>query len=272
MNYNLNPSASIGVTIGVFFIIITGTALLARLLNNRIKIENRRGELSQHAEKTLGPIAASLAFLIGFCITIAWGGISAGQVQVEAEATAAKQLVWALDMRTEEQARAGTDPRSVTVLASLLELLRVQDAEDRQALASTSILEVPSTVKMADLQRSLHGIILDPKTNPAQSSALQQASSEIASARGELHAISRRALPPLLKFLVLMNGLLLAAVMGMALSTTRRPVLLVAWSFVVCLSISIVFLLDHPLTGPLGVSTQPLVDVVTWINTIALAK
>ena len=260
-----------GVTIAVFFVIITGTALLARRLHSRIKDTVRREDLSEHAEKTLGPIAASLAFLIGFAITITWGGISAGQAQVEAEATAAKQIVWALEMQAPHGSQEAVDQRSVAVLTQLVNLLTVQDEEDRKMIPSGNVERLASTMKLSELETTVHAIILDPKTNPAKSSALQTAASEIASAKGELLAISRRELPVLLKLLILVNGLLLAAVMGMALATTKRPVLLIAWSFVVSLSISIVFMLDHPLTGPLGVSTQPLMDVVEWINSVASA-
>ena len=254
------------VSLPLCFLLVFGTAVLARVVLLRHKDPERRAELQTHAEKVLTPVSASLAFLIGFCITITWGGVSAGQSEVEATAAAAREIVWAQQLETPGTSGAISEADSGRLTEGLVAFLTALGTQDNAAFQNADVEVLPSMVALRAFERDVHRVITAKNVNPVQVSALESASIAMAAAHAEIIAISRRALPPMLTALVILNAVLLGMVMGMSMAGVRRPILMVAWCFVTALAICVVLQLDRPFDGSISVSLEPVSDVAYWIS------
>ena len=58
--------------------------------------------------------------------------------------------------------------------------------------------------------------------------------------------------------LLIASAVLLAIVIGMSTVTVHRPVLLVGWSLVAAIALSVVMTLDYPFSGDISVDLTPL--------------
>ena len=250
----------------VTFLIILGTAFVARVLLLRHRDPERRVELQSHADKVLTPISASLAFLIGFCITITATSLNTGQTHVEGTAGAAREVIWAQDLDVPGSPGAISVADSEDLSRGLVAFLDALATQDSAGFQSDQVVVMPSTIALRAFEKDVYRVLKTGGVNATQASALESAAVALATAHAEIIAVSRRALPPLLTALMFVTALLLAVVMGMSMAGVRRPVLMVAWCFVTALSVCVVLQLDRPFNGTISVNLEPISDVSTWIT------
>lgn len=248
------------------FLVVFGAAVIARLLLLRHKDPERRAELQSHADKVLTPISASLALLIGFCITITWNGVSVGQSEVETTAAAAREIIWAEELDTPGTPGAITADDAAALTRGLVNFLNALSTQDSAGFQSANVADLPSMLALRAFEKDVHRVVTSTGINATQADALESAAVSLTAAHAEIIAVSRRALPHLLTVLVLLNAVILGIVMGMSMAGVRRPFLMFAWCLVVALSMCVVMQLDRPFDGSVSVSFEPVSDVASWLS------
>jgi hypothetical protein len=211
-------------------------------------------------------VAASLALLVGFAITITWGGVSAAQSATEAEAVAARQIGWSIVLNTGETYANLPEAEAQQALRDLVTLLEVTSQPNAQALVSTTTEHDPVDLALRAFQRSVRQLTYNAKVQPVQSGSIQSAADAVAAAEADTNAIAQRRLPALFIFLILITAVLLAALQGICLVSKPRPWAALAWAGVVALSITVVLQMDSPFTGDISVNRESLADVAAWIS------
>lgn len=238
----------------VWFLIFAGMTLAVRVVARRRFPEERLRQFSMQADSVMGlAISALFAILVGFCINLTWGGIVEGQTLVEKETAAAEQVILYAEALPDSAA-------SKAILSQTKQFLVAAGQDDRPYLVSGDVVELPSKVALGALQRT---ILQTAEAAPATAAAtpLVGAAKDLVSAHVEAVALSRRALPPLVAILLIVNGLVLAFTMGLGLAWTKRPWLSVLWSIVAALAVAAVLTLDFPYAGSVSVDLSPLMDV-----------
>lgn len=236
-----------------WFVFFTTLSVAARKSVRRAASEERRTELAEYAGKTLTPIGATFGFLIGFCATMTWSALNAGQEAIDSESMAAQQLVWATKSISDK-------PGAVEILGNMSRFLADATSQDPAFLAHGDITALPSRQAFDSLQHSVHTVAYDRGTTP-EASALTAAAAALTGAQSKVTAVAQRSLPPLLFGLVVAAGALLAVAMGAAGAEVDRPYLMYGWAFVSALGVTLIIALDVPFNGAIRVNLAPLVSV-----------
>jgi len=248
----------------VWFAFFAVLSLLSRYAVRRVESEERRTELIDFAGKTLNPIGATFAFLIGFAATMTWSAINAGQEAVDSQATSAQQLVWATKSISD---KAGARE----ILGNLDRYLSVAVNQDPAFLSRGDTAAMPSAQAFDSLQHSVHNVAYGRGTTP-EASAMTSAAAALTAAQSKVSAVAQRALPPLLLGLLVAAGALLAVAMGSAGGDVSRPYLMYGWALVSAIALTLIITLDGPFRGAIKVSMDPLVQLSETLVPEPLAK
>jgi hypothetical protein len=240
--------------IAVWFVFFAGLSLVSRYAVRRVRAAGRRDELTDYASKTLGPIGATFAFLIGFAATMTWSAVSAGQEAVDAQATSAQQLAWATKSISDKAGIA-------QVISDLDGYLAFAADDDPAFLARGQVTALPSAQAFDTLQHSVHRVAYAKGTTTSEANAMTLAAAALTAAQAKVSAVAQRSLPPLMTGLLIASGALLAVAMGAAAAEVSRPYLMYGWAAVSAIALTLVFTLDIPFRGAIGVNLGPLVAV-----------
>ena len=238
----------------VWFVFFAALSLVARYAVRRVQSTQRRDELTDYAAKTLSPIGATFAFLIGFAATMTWTAMSAGQEAVDAQATSAQQLAWATKSISDKAGIA-------RVIGDLDRYLAVAVDGDGAFLARGDVAALPSAPAFDTLQHSVHSVAYAKGTTTPEANAMTTAAAALTAAQAKVSAVAQRSLPPLMTGLLIASGALLAVAMGAAAAVVSRPYLMYGWAAVSAIALALVFTLDVPFRGAISVNTGPLVTV-----------
>lgn len=237
-----------------WFVFFTALSLVSRYAVRRVRSPERRDVLTDYASKTLSPIGAVFAFLIGFAATMTWSALNAGQEAVDAQATSAQQLAWATKSISD---KAGV----ARVIGDLDRYLAVAAEEDPAFLARGAVTGLPSAQAFDSLQHSVHSVAYGKGTSTSEANAMTLAASALTVAQTKVSAVAQRSLPPLMTGLLIAAGALLAVAMGSAAAEVDRPYLMYGWTLVSAIALSLVLTLDLPFRGGITVNMGPLVQV-----------
>lgn len=229
-----------------------------RLMIHRTE-SDRQDELVVLATAMNGPTGTTLAFLIGFAVTITWGTMSAAQTSIDQVAASAQQISW-----LSENLADRSDAQLIN--DDLAGYLRTIATEDRAKLSSGDIVQLPSFNDLDKLERDVHrigqaGSDVNPESGPLLSSA-----SSLTGAQAELNAVARRQLPSVVLWLLVFTAALSAAVMGIVATKVKRPYLILGWAMVAAIGMSVVLSLYNPFDGTVAVDFQPLIDAADRIS------
>lgn len=238
-----------------WFVVFAAFCFGTRYLVIRFADEERQDQLGHAGDKLEGAMAATFAFLVGFAITISWGGIDAGQSAVEMQAARSQQLSWALANMDDQD--------SVNrMLGELKSYLVTAVNDDPAVLAEGTGESLPSSAKLDAMEDSVHQYAYGMTSTGPEANTIVTSAQNLAMGQGTIIAVSQRALPNLLVILLAVAGCLTAVVMGFGAVRQKRPYLLLAWCFVSALAISVAYLLDYPFGGSIAVDFGPYMTVV----------
>ncbi len=219
---------------------------------------DRQDDLVELAGAMNGPTGTTLAFLIGFAVTITWGTMSAAQGSIEKVAASAQQISW-LTENLEDKAAARTINDDLAPY-----LLTIAD-KDRAKLASGDIVQLPSFDYLDKLERDVHAVGKTGSTVNPESGQLLSAAAALTGAQAELNAVARRQLPTVVLWLLFFTATLSAAVMGIVATKVKRPYLILGWAIVAATGITVVLSLYNPFDGTVSVDFQALSDAAMRI-------
>lgn len=237
-----------------WFAFFTALSLLSRFAVRRVKSSDRQDTLTEYASKTLSPIGAAFAFLIGFAATMTWSALNAGQEAVDAQATSAQQLAWATKSISDKAGAA-------RVIGDLDRYLAAAVVQDPAFLARGEVSALPSAQAFDTLQHSVHNVAYAKGTTTSEATAMTQAASALTVAQTKVSAVAQRALPPLMTGLLIGAGALLAVAMGSAAARVDRPYLMYGWALVSAIALTLILTLDLPFRGGIAVNMGPLASV-----------
>ena len=247
-----------------WFVFFAALSMMARRAVHRAASEERRTELTEYAAKTLSPIGATFGFLIGFCATMTWSALNAGQEAIDLESTSAQQLVWATKSIADKTGAA-------EVVEKLDRYLAIAAEQDPPFLARGDTTALPSAQAFDTLQHGVHNIAYGRGSTP-EASAMTAAAATLTGAQSKVTAVAQRSLPPLLFGLLVAAGTLLAVAMGAAGAEVARPYLMYGWAFVSALGVTLIIALDVPFGGAIRVNMAPLVAVSDALTAEPLSK
>jgi hypothetical protein len=240
--------------IAAWFAFFTALSMVSRYAVLRVRCVERRDQLTDYAAKTLSPIGAVFAFLIGFAATMTWSALNAGQEAVDAQATSAQQLAWATKSISDKAGAA-------KVVGNLDRYLAAAADEDPAILAQGGVAVLPSAADFDTLQHSVHNVAYGKGTSSSEANAMTLAAAALTAAQAKVAAVAQRSLPPLMTGLLIAAGALLAVAMGASAAEVDRPYLMYGWAFVSAIALSLVLTLDLPFRGGITVNMGPLVQV-----------
>lgn len=249
----------------LWFAFFAGISVVARYAVRRVRSADRRDELTEYAGKTLSPIGATFAFLIGFAATMTWSAMNAGQEAVDSQATSAQQLAWATKSISD---RAGI----ATVIGNLDRYLTAVAEQDPPFLARAEVSSLPSAEAFDTLQHSLHTVAYGKATTAPEATAMTVAAAALTAAQAKVSAVAQRSLPLLMIGLLIATAALLAAAMGASAAEVSRPYLMYGWALVSAIALSLVLTLDGPFRGAITVNMGPLQEVSTALVSEPLTK
>lgn len=231
----------------------------ARHIVRRYSTEHQ-AETIDLAKSMNGPTAASLAFLVGFAVTLSVGTITAAQQAVEKVAIEAQQLALVADSleNTSEAEK---------INASLTAYLTTIAEDDRTSLEAGQFVEMPSFVDLETLQEDVRKLSVSGSTTKSDTaSTLQSSVSNLARAQADLNAVARRDVPPIVLQLLFLTGVLSAVTVGIVAAGVERPRLIVGWALISALGLTVVLALNDPFGGGVSVTFQPLLDAASRIG------
>ncbi len=239
--------------VAIFALYFSAVTFATRYLVRRHTSPERQAELITLADVMNGPTGVSMAFLIGFSVTITWGTISAAQSAVEKVASSTQEVAWLTEhMEDREAARA--------LSGTLKKYLVTIQTQDVARLADRDLREMPSFTYLDELQGQLHNLAIDKSVQDAEASRALDAAAAVAENQAELVSIARRELPAALLWLLLVAGTLSSMVMGIVATKVDGPFLLVGWALVSAIGISVVLIMYDPFSGDIAVDMQALDD------------
>lgn len=237
-----------------WFVFFTALSLVSRYAVRRVASQDRRDVLTDYASRTLSPIGAAFAFLIGFAATMTWSALNAGQEAVDAQATSAQQLAWATKSISD---KAGVS----RVITDLDRYLAVAVSDDLPFLSRGEVTALPSAQAFDTLQHSVHAVAYGKGATTAEANAMTLAASALTAAQTKVASVAQRSLPPLMTGLLIAAGALLAVAMGSAAAEVDRPYLMYGWALVSAIALALILTLDLPFRGGITVNMGPLVSV-----------
>ena len=250
------PLWSIALLLFLFFAAIM---LAARVIAvRRCSDDESREKLSDESIRLLTGLAATFAFFVGFAITVTWGAVAVGQTAVEQQSSAVRNMNWGINNIPDEAEGA-------RLKAKLTVYVRAAAYDDASYLAKGQTGRLPSAIPLDRFQDALHTYAFGPNTPKAEVSSLVAAAGTLGSTASAVSAVAQRTLPSVLAVLLLASGILVAVVMGISTVNSRHPSLMLAWSVVPALSITVVVALASPFATRTntGVSLKPM-ETVYW--------
>lgn len=250
-------------TWAVLILFATGALLVmfgARFLLARSTSRERRVELADLAGSMNGPTGATLAFLVGFAVTITWTTMSSAQTSVERLAAQAQQ--------TALLAGSVLEPADANRFsADLRGYLNAITDQDSVVLAGGVQTEMPSFTSLEALQGDIRVLERTTKdsSNAADVRTLQADVVQLAQTQAELNAVARRGLPSVVLQLLILTGCLSAATVGVLAVDIRRPYLIVGWALVIAMGLTVVIALYDPFSGSVAITFDPLSDAARRI-------
>ena len=241
------------------FLFFAAVMLIARAIATRRCSEESAEKLSDESARLLTGLAATFAFFVGFAITVTWGAVSAGQAAVEREAGAVRNMNWAVNNIPDRAESA----QLRTKLATFTEAAAYRDKAD---LARGDTTNLPSAVPLDEFQDALHIYAFGPRASPSEVTSLVTAARTLGTESAAVSAVAQRSLPTLVGVLLMASGLILAVVMGVSTVNARHPALMLVWSLVPALSITVVIALSSPFSKGIGVSLAPMQTVSQQLN------
>jgi len=200
-------------------------------------------DIGDQASNLLGGVAAEFAFFVGFAITVTWGAVSAAQAAVEQQAASIQQMAWKINNISNQAESAALRDKLGTYATTAAN-------SDADFLIRGDTANLPSTV--------LHIYAFGPNAKPQEVNSLVTAAATIGTNAATVSAVAQRALPGVLAVLLMITGVLVAVVTGIATLTSKRPVVFLVWGLIPALSISVVLALAFPFAPRIGVSLAPL--------------
>lgn len=233
----------------------------ARLILARSTDETRREELADLAKSMNGPVGATLAFLVGFAVTITWTTMSSAQSSIERLAAQAQQTALLAGSALEPAAANGFDADLRSYLVTITD-------KDSVVLAGGVQTEMPSFASLEALQSDIRKLELTTKDSTAAADVrtLQADVVQLAQTQAELNAVARRGLPSVVLQLLILTGCLSAATVGLLAVDVRRPYLIVGWALVIAMGLTVVIALYAPFGGSVAVTFDPLSDAAGRIR------
>ncbi len=250
---------SVWVIAAVLFLFFAAVMLVARAIATRRCSEESAEKLSDESVRLLTGLAATFAFFVGFAITVTWGAVSAGQAAVEREAGAVRNMNWAINNIPDRDESAQLREK----LATFTEAAAYRDKND---LARGDTASLPSAVPLDRFQDALHTYAFGPTTPSPQVTSMVTAARALGTESAAVSAVAQRSLPTMVVVLLMVSGFLLAVVMGVSTVNARHPALMLVWSVVPALSITVVFALSSPFERGIGVSLAPMQTVSQQLN------
>lgn len=236
----------------VLFVVLSAAAMLARIFVGRLS-ESTRDEVESQASSMISGFAAAFAFFTGVAITMTWGALSSAQSAVEDLTAKSQQVGWAIG-------NLGNEAAADQLQGKLTDYLQAVIGQDAPALAAGTTGNMPSAEAMDKLQDAIHTYSYAPGTPASESGALVSSIQALGTSNSTLAAVAERSMPVLMGVLLMVVATLLSITLGLSSASVKRPFLTILWCFVIALSISLVFALDHPFGGAITVNLGPLVD------------
>lgn len=234
----------------------------SRIALSRHSDAERREELSGLAGSLNGPVGATLAFLVGFAVSITWTTMSSAQSSVEKLAAQAQQTALLVGSTL-----APADDERIS--ADMVAYLQAVADRDSVVLAQEEVTEMPSFAALEKLQNDVYALERNAPygADTASLRTLQTGVLQMAQFQAELNAVARRGLPPVVLQLLIVTGCLSAATVGMLAVNVRRPYLIVGWAVVIAMGLTVVIALYNPFEGSVAVTFDPLLDAAQRIGT-----
>ncbi|MEX1220228.1 MAG: hypothetical protein WEB05_07545 [Solirubrobacterales bacterium] len=248
------PLWSIALLLALFFAAIM---LAARVIAiRRCSDDVSREKLSDESIRLLTGLAATFAFFVGFAITVTWGAVAVGQAAVEQQSSAVRNMNWGINNIPDEAEGAQLKEK-------LIVYVRAAAYDDANYLAKGKTGRLPSAIPFDRFQDALHTYAFAPNTPKAEVTSLVAAAGTLGSSSSAVSAVAQRTLPSVLAVLLLASGILVSVVMGISTVNSRHPSLILVWSLVPALSITVVVALASPFATSTGVSLGPM-EMVYW--------
>ncbi len=251
------PTWSVLATFGALFLVVM---FGSRKLLSRFSSEERQEEVSELAGSLNGPVGATLAFLVGFAVSITWTTMSSAQSSVEKLGAQAQQTALLVGSTLDR-------PDDQRISDDLVAYLNAIAQRDSVVLAREEVPEMPSFKELEKLQSDVHDLVAAPPagTDATSLRTLQSQVLQLAQYQAELNAVARRGLPPVVLQLLIMTGCLSAATVGMLAVKIRRPYLIVGWAVVIAMGVTVVMALYNPFDGSVAVTFDPLTDAAARV-------
>ncbi len=245
----------------VFVIIFLAVMFGARWALARFAGEERRPELAGLANSLNGPVGATLAFLVGFAVSITWTTMSSAQTSIEKLAAQAQQTALLGGSVLDSADTA-------TLRVDLIAYLKAIADRDSLVLANGEVAEMPSFPALEQLQSDVHVMERASQNTPEAASVrtLQANVLQLAETQAELNAVARRGLPDVVLQLLVLTGCMSAATVGMLAVGVERPYLIVGWAVVIAMGLTVVIALYNPFEGTVSVTFDPISDAVRRIS------
>ena len=234
----------------------------ARKLLARFSDAERREEVSELAGSLNGPVGATLAFLVGFAVSITWTTMSSAQSSVEKLGAQAQQTALLIGSTLDRP----DDQRISDDLVAYLNTIAkrgqrrplagggARDAVLRgtsrscRATCTTSSRHAPAGTDAASL-RTLQSQVLAARAVSRPSSTRWRVAACLRWCSS--CSSSPDACPP--------------PRVGMLAVKIRRPYLIVGWAVVIAMGLTVVMALYNPFDGSVAVTFDPLTDAAARI-------
>ncbi len=232
-------------------LLFSAVIFTARRIVRRRCADDTCEEIAEQANSLATGLAATFAFFVGFAITVTWGAVSTGQAAVEQQAASIQQMAWGLN-----------NIANRTESAALMEKLRTYATTaataDDPFLIRGDTANLPSAVPLDRFEDALHTYAFGSTAAVQEVNSLVTRAGALGTNSAVVSAVAQRSLPGVLGILLVVAGVLVAAVIGFTTVTARRPVLMYVWALIPALSITVVVALAFPFAHRIGVSTAPL--------------
>ncbi len=232
-------------------LLFSAVIFTARRIVRRRCTDDTCEEIAEQANSLATGLAATFAFFVGFAITVTWGAVSTGQAAVEQQAASIQQMAWGLN-----------NIANRTESAALMEKLRtyatMAATADDPFLIRGDTANLPSAVPLDRFEDALHTYAFGSTAAVQEVNSLVTRAGALGTNSAVVSAVAQRSLPGVLGILLVVAGVLVAAVVGFTTVTARRPVLMYVWALIPALSITVVVALAFPFAHRIGVSTAPL--------------
>lgn len=239
----------------LLFAFFTAVMLGTRAIVGRGRDEEGREQIAADASRMITGLAATFALFVGLSITVTWGAVSTGQVAVEQQASAIRNMNWAIN-NIPDKVEGAQLRQKLTAYAV------AAGYDDQPYLEKGQTRDLPSAVPLDHFEDALHIYAFGPKAQPSSVSSLVTAATAIGTSSSTVSAVAQRGLPTVVSVLLWLSGILVVVVMGIASLDSRHPALMLVWCAIPALSLTVVVALSTPFGAHgAGVNLAPVKTV-----------